>query len=327
MMSTNGDHLERLSSTDASFLTNEHSSSHMHIGGCLLFEGPPPRYVDFVEHVRSKLDQVPRFRQRLVVPPLEAGRPLWADDVNFNLSYHIRHTALPEPGGEAQLKRLTGRVFSQQLDRSKPLWELWVVEGLADRGFALISKTHHAMVDGISGLDILSVLFAPDEADGADSWKPRPAPSYSARPGWLTTQPTPRAASAGADSRSPSASTRSEASEGVALGVQSLEPGSSSPNRTVKMSTPEIPSTSAWCVFVKTAKRSSDSPSTSHISHSGFSRLSRSEKTRPASTCSSYSLPGEGSAVARTWYLRSNDVSSTHTGRPCARGTVASRCR
>ncbi len=102
-MRTAGDHLERLSSTDASFLTNETSSSHMHIGGILIFEGPPPRYVDLVEHVRGKLDQVPRFRQRLVVPPLEAGRPLWADDVNFNLSYHIRHTALPEPGGESQL--------------------------------------------------------------------------------------------------------------------------------------------------------------------------------------------------------------------------------
>jgi diacylglycerol O-acyltransferase len=123
-MSTAGDHLERLSSTDASFLTNEGASSHMHIGGILIFEGPPPRYVDILEHVRGKLDEVPRFRQRLVVPPLEAGRPLWADDVNFNLSYHIRHTALPDPGGEVQLKRLAARVFSQQLDRSKPLWEM-----------------------------------------------------------------------------------------------------------------------------------------------------------------------------------------------------------
>src|SRR5881394_1739621 len=150
-MQTVGDHLERLSSTDASFLTNESSSSHMHIGGILIFEGPPPRYVDLVEHVRGKLDQVPRFRQRLVVPPLEAGRPLWADDVNFNLSYHIRHTALPEPGGEAQLKRLAARVFSQQLDRSKPLWEMWLVQGLERDRFALLTKTHHAAVDGIAG--------------------------------------------------------------------------------------------------------------------------------------------------------------------------------
>ena len=102
---------------------------------------------------------MPRFRQKLVVPPLEAGRPLWADDVNFNLTYHIRHTALPEPGGEAQLKRLAGRVFSQQLDRSKPLWELWLAQGLERDRFAILTKTHHAMVDGVSGVDIGTVLF------------------------------------------------------------------------------------------------------------------------------------------------------------------------
>ena len=153
----------------------------MHIGGVLIFEGPPPRYVDLVEHVRGKLDQVPRFRQRLVVPPLEAGRPLWADDVNFNLSYHIRHTALPEPGGEEQLKRLTARVFSQQLDRSKPLWEMWLVQGLERDRFALLTKTHHAAVDGIAGVDIGTVLFdlepIPEPAPAEDGWQPHAAPS------------------------------------------------------------------------------------------------------------------------------------------------------
>ena len=147
-VSTEGHHLDRLTAVDASFLTNESSSSHMHVGAILIFEGPPPKYVDLVEHVRGRLSLVPRFRQKLVVPPLEAGRPLWADDVNFNLTYHIRHTALPEPGGEAQLKRLAGRVFSQQLDRSKPLWELWLVQGLERDRFAILTKTHHAMVDG-----------------------------------------------------------------------------------------------------------------------------------------------------------------------------------
>ncbi|HWM64430.1 MAG TPA: wax ester/triacylglycerol synthase family O-acyltransferase [Solirubrobacterales bacterium] len=180
-MSTAGGHLERLTAVDASFLTNESSSSHMHIGGILIFEGPPPRYVDLVEHVRGRLDQVPRFRQRLAVPPLEAGRPLWADDVNFNLTYHIRHTALPEPGGEAQLKRLAGRVFSQQLDRSKPLWEMWLVQGLERDRFAILTKTHHAMVDGISGVDIGTVLFdlepIPEPAPADDGWQPHPAPS------------------------------------------------------------------------------------------------------------------------------------------------------
>jgi diacylglycerol O-acyltransferase / wax synthase len=180
-VSTNGAHLERLTAVDASFLTNESSASHMHVGAILIFEGPPPRYLDLAEHVRGRLSQVPRFRQRLVVPPLEAGRPLWADDVNFNLTYHIRHTALPEPGGEAQLKRLAGRVFSQQLDRSKPLWELWLVQGLERDRFAILTKTHHAMVDGISGVDIGTVLFdlerLPEPASIEDDWVPRPNPS------------------------------------------------------------------------------------------------------------------------------------------------------
>jgi diacylglycerol O-acyltransferase / wax synthase len=172
--------LERLTAVDASFLTNESDNSHMHIGGLLIFEGPPPRYVDLVEHVRGRLDQVPRFRQKLVVPPLEAGRPLWADDVNFNLSYHIRHTALPDPGGEAELKRLAARVFSQRLDRSKPLWEMWLVQGLERDRFALLTKTHHAAVDGIAGVDIGTVLFdlepVPAPTPAADGWVPAPAP-------------------------------------------------------------------------------------------------------------------------------------------------------
>ncbi|HZO05377.1 MAG TPA: wax ester/triacylglycerol synthase family O-acyltransferase [Solirubrobacterales bacterium] len=179
-MSTEGRHLDRLTAVDASFLTNESSASHMHVGAILIFEGPPPKYVDLVEHVRGRLALVPRFRQKLVVPPLEAGRPLWADDVNFNLTYHIRHTALPDPGGEAQLKRLAGRVFSQQLDRSKPLWELWLAQGLERDRFAILTKTHHAMVDGVSGVDIGTVLFdlepVPDPVEIADEWVPQPEP-------------------------------------------------------------------------------------------------------------------------------------------------------
>lgn len=153
----------------------------MHVGAILIFEGPPPKYVDLVEHIRGRLALVPRFRQKLVVPPLEAGRPLWADDVNFNLTYHIRHTALPEPGGEAQLKRLAGRVFSQQLDRSKPLWELWLVQGLERDRFAILTKTHHAMVDGVSGVDIGTVLFdlepVPEPVEVSDDWVPHRQPS------------------------------------------------------------------------------------------------------------------------------------------------------
>ncbi|MFN8159448.1 MAG: wax ester/triacylglycerol synthase family O-acyltransferase [Solirubrobacterales bacterium] len=175
------DHLDRLTAVDASFLTNETSSSHMHVGAVLIFEGPPPTYDDFIEHVRGRLPLVPRFRQKLAVPPLQAGRPLWVDDPNFNLTYHVRHTALPEPGSEEQLRLLAGRVFSQQLDRSKPLWELWLVQGLDHNRFALLSKTHHAMVDGVSGVDISTVLFdvkpVPEPAPRGDGWEPRPEPS------------------------------------------------------------------------------------------------------------------------------------------------------
>jgi WS/DGAT/MGAT family acyltransferase len=180
MSGTEGRHLDRLTAVDASFLTNEKSNAHMHVGALLIFEGPPPKYTDLVEHVRGRLALVPRFRQKLVVPPLEMGRPLWADDVNFNLTYHIRHTALPSPGGEAQLKRLTARIFSQQLDRSKPLWELWLAQGLERDRFAILTKTHHAMVDGISGVDIGTVLFdfepVPEPVEIEDDWVPQPPP-------------------------------------------------------------------------------------------------------------------------------------------------------
>jgi len=154
----------------------------MHVGGVLLFEGPPPAFDDYLDHVRGRLHLVPRFRQKLVTPPFETGRPLWADDPDFNLEYHVRHTALPAPGSEEQLLLLTARIASQQLDRSKPLWENWLVEGLADGRFAVISKTHHALVDGISGVDLASVLFdverEPSLPDtNLEPWRPEPEPS------------------------------------------------------------------------------------------------------------------------------------------------------
>ena len=174
-------HLDRLSSIDASFLTNEKSNSHMHVGAVLIFEGPPPAYEDLVEHVRSRLHLVPRFRQKLVFPPVETGRPFWVDDPNFNLEYHLRHSALPAPGSEEQLRNIAGRIFSQRLDRSKPLWELWLVQGLERNRFALINKTHHALVDGVAGVDIATVLFdvkpVPERLEAESKWVPSPAPS------------------------------------------------------------------------------------------------------------------------------------------------------
>jgi len=154
----------------------------MHIGGVFVFDGPPPDFADLLDHVRGRLHLVPRYRQKLATPPLETGRPLWVDDPNFNLEYHVRHAALPSPGTEQQLFQLVGRVASQQLDRSKPLWECWLVEGLEDDRFALIFKTHHSLVDGVSGVDLATVLFdlsptpepPPTELE---PWRPQPEPS------------------------------------------------------------------------------------------------------------------------------------------------------
>ena len=147
-----------------------------------MFDGAAPTYDELVEAIESRLHLVPRYRQRLAFVPLDQGRPVWVDDPHFNLSYHVRHTALPRPGGESELKRLAGRVFSQALDRSRPLWELWLVEGLADGRFAVLSKTHHALVDGVSGVDIATVLFdtSPDPLPVAPpdhEWVARPLPS------------------------------------------------------------------------------------------------------------------------------------------------------
>ena len=167
-------HLDRLTSVDASFLTQEGSASHMHVGAVLIFEGPPPSYEDLLAQIRSRLHLVPRFRQKLAFPPIQMGRPFWVDDPSFNLEYHVRHSALPQPGSEDQLKRLTGRLFSQQLDRSKPLWEMWLVQGLERRRFALLTKTHHALVDGVAGIDLATVLFdvtpVPEPAEPDHEW-------------------------------------------------------------------------------------------------------------------------------------------------------------
>jgi len=154
----------------------------MHVAGCSVFEGPVPDYWELVDAIVSRLHLVPRYRQRLAFVPLEQGRPVWVDDPHFKAAYHVRHTALPRPGGDVELKRLAGRVFSQALDRTRPLWELWLVEGLADGRFALLSKTHHALVDGVSGVDIATVLFdtSPDPAPVAPAehdWNPRPIPT------------------------------------------------------------------------------------------------------------------------------------------------------
>jgi len=173
-----------LTGLDAAFLHLESGGAHMHVAAIMVFEGDPPPYTELLRHVETRLHLVPRYRQKLALVPLQQGRPKWVDDPHFNLRYHVRHTALPGPGTDAELKRLAGRVFAQPLDRHKPLWELWLIEGLDGGRFAVISKTHHALVDGISGVDIAAVLFdaAPDPEPALEpppAWVARPEPSRS----------------------------------------------------------------------------------------------------------------------------------------------------
>ncbi len=175
---------DRLSPLDASFLHIEDDVSHMHIASVAIFEGPAPRFSDIVAMVEGKLDLVPRYRQKVRTVPFELGRPVWVDDPHFNIEYHLRHTALPAPGGETELRKLVGRVMAQQLDRSKPLWEIWVVEGLEDGRWAILAKTHHALVDGVSGTDLLAVIMdlSPDAVrpERPTEWTPAPEPTGAA---------------------------------------------------------------------------------------------------------------------------------------------------
>jgi diacylglycerol O-acyltransferase len=170
--------MESMSAIDSSFLHIENDTTPMHIGGVSIFAGPPPAFEDLRAMVASKLELVPRYRQKVRFVPLSAGPPVWIDDPHFSLDYHMRHTAIPAPGSEEQLRQMAGRVFSQHLDRNRPLWELWAVEGLGGGRWALLSKVHHCMVDGVAATDLMSVMFS-DTTGGtpAHRWSPPPEPS------------------------------------------------------------------------------------------------------------------------------------------------------
>ncbi len=172
--------MDRMSPLDATFLHVEDGISHMHIASCAIFEGPAPDFDELVALIRSKLPLVPRYRQRVRFVPGGVGRPVWVDDAHFRLEYHVRHTALPAPGSDDDLRRLMGRLMSQELDRHRPLWETWIVEGLADGTWAMVSKVHHCMVDGVSGTDLMAVVLDPSPTPGEptpDDWRPEPEPS------------------------------------------------------------------------------------------------------------------------------------------------------
>jgi len=177
---------EPMPATDRPFLVFEGTNTHMHVGGVTIFDGESVTNavggidIDRIRaYIWSRLHLIPKYRQRLAYIPIE-NYPVWIDDAKINLHYHVRHTSLPRPGDERQLKRLAARVMSQQLDRQRPLWEAWIVEGLEDGRFALILKTHHCVVDGVSGVDLMSVLLRPfsdSTFEDPPTWVPRTAPA------------------------------------------------------------------------------------------------------------------------------------------------------
>lgn len=170
--------MEWMSPMDASFLHIEGHNNPMHIGGLSIFEGPAPPFERLEEMVSGRLDAVPRYRQKVRFVPLGLGRPVWVDDPHFNLAYHLRHSALPAPGTEDILRRQAARIFAHRLDRRKPLWEIWMLEGLSENRWALLSKVHHCMVDGVAATDLMTVMFDEVSSEGAGSgWQPAPEPS------------------------------------------------------------------------------------------------------------------------------------------------------
>lgn len=176
-------HGDRLSALDAAFLHLEEPTQQMHVGGLFVFDGEGSLdFQRFVDLIRSRLHLVPRYRHRLAFPRFGLATPTWVDDERFDIAYHVRHAALPEPGTMEQLTEYSARILSRPLDRDRPLWELYVIEGLEGGRFAVLGKNHHAMVDGVAGVDLATVLFdlepdVPDELPAPEPWSPRPAPS------------------------------------------------------------------------------------------------------------------------------------------------------
>jgi|tagenome__1003787_1003787.scaffolds.fasta_scaffold20981959_3 WS/DGAT/MGAT family acyltransferase len=179
--------MERMSPLDAAFLEaeDEDPGASLAIASIAVFEGPAPTTAEFAGHIAGRLPLIPRYRQKAREVPLDLGPPIWVDDDDFDLSYHLRRTALPTPGGDRELAALMGRIMSARLDRDRPLWEYWLVEVVRppagdDERWALISKVHHCMVDGVSGTDLYRVVLDPSpepEAGAPDNWRPQPGPS------------------------------------------------------------------------------------------------------------------------------------------------------
>ena len=173
---------ERLSASDVSSLLAERGPIHVHVGGTLVLDGEPPGFDQLLEHVDARLPLVPRFRQRVMETPLGLTNPSWEDDVRFDLRWHVRHLALPGSGKPEQLRELIGQIMSEPLDFSRPLWQVYLIEGLERKRFAVLSKTHHALVDGVSAVDVGTILLDPNPEGTemeiqAEQWDPdEPSP-------------------------------------------------------------------------------------------------------------------------------------------------------
>ncbi|MGZ4617560.1 MAG: wax ester/triacylglycerol synthase family O-acyltransferase [Frankiaceae bacterium] len=185
--------MDRMSPLDSAFLDSEdeNPATGFHIGAVVLLDGPAPPFQDVVTAIAAKLLQVPRYRQKLRFLPFDLGPPVWVDDPAFDIGNHVHHSVLPAPGDDEQLRALVGRLMSWRLDRRRPLWENWVVEGLAGGRWALVLKTHHCMVDGVSATTLFDRFFAPAPAPALprprEAWNPRPEPctlSLSAEALW-----------------------------------------------------------------------------------------------------------------------------------------------
>ena len=174
--------MDRLTPLSAAFLQAEDAdpTTSMAIASAAILTGPAPTQEELVSHIRGRLPLVPRFRQTVRRVPFDLGAPVWVDNPDTDVNWHVRRTALPQPGGPAELHRLIARVMSQRMDRTRPLWEYWVVEGLSDDRWAIIQKIHHCMVDGVSGSALYDVVFDTDPVPSTppvDDWMPQPAPS------------------------------------------------------------------------------------------------------------------------------------------------------
>ncbi len=172
--------IERLTADDAKFLHLEDEICAMHMMTVAVFDGPEPPFEQVQERVAARVVLVPRLRQRVMEVPLRIERPVWVDDPEFNLDYHLRHTGLPRGGDLSSLNTLVGRILSQRLDRGKPLWEMWVVSGLPKGQWAVMSKAHHSMIDGVSGTDPLALMVDQVKMPRhrpADRWAPDPVPT------------------------------------------------------------------------------------------------------------------------------------------------------